>query len=282
MSLTDRGATHDPVTGGSLSDGSHGTQTDAVPMVEARKVWKSFGKLQVLKGVDLTVYPRQTYVLLGPSGGGKSTLLRCINHLEQINRGRLFVDGELMGCRQHGGKLYEMKLKDIARQRAKIGMVFQRFNLVPHMTAIENVMAAPTHVAGERKDGAEKEAERLLAQVGLGDKLDYYPAQLSGGQQQRVAIARALAMKPKLMLFDEPTSALDPELVGEVLEVMKNLALAGMTMIVVTHEIGFAKEVADGVALLDGGVVVESGPPGECLVNPKEERTKLFLSKVLA
>jgi ABC-type polar amino acid transport system ATPase subunit len=252
------------------------------PMVHAQKVWKSFGKTKVLKGVDLVVYPRQTYVLLGPSGGGKSTMLRCINHLEQIDAGRLYVDGELMGYRQKGAKLYEMKLKDIAQQRASIGMVFQRFNLFPHMTAFENVMAAPRHVMHESKDAAEKEAERLLAQVGLADKLDYYPAQLSGGQQQRVAIARALAMHPKLMLFDEPTSALDPELVGEVLDVMKNLAREGMTMIVVTHEIGFAKEVADGVALLDGGVVVESGPPGECLVNPKEERTKLFLSKVLA
>jgi len=252
------------------------------PMVEARKIWKSFGKLQVLKGVDLTVMPQQTYVLLGPSGGGKSTLLRCINHLEEIDRGRLFVDGELMGYRQHGGKLYEMKLKDIARQREKIGMVFQRFNLFPHMTAVENVMAAPRKVQREDRDAAEREAERLLGQVGLADKLDFYPAQLSGGQQQRVAIARALAMHPKLMLFDEPTSALDPELVGEVLDVMKNLAKGGMTMVVVTHEIGFAKEVADGVALLDGGVVVESGPPNECLVNPREERTKLFLSKVLA
>ena len=252
------------------------------PMVRAEQVWKSFGNLDVLKGVDLVVYPRETFVLLGPSGGGKSTLLRCINHLEQIDAGRLYVDGDLMGYRERGDKLHEMRLKDVAKQRAKIGMVFQRFNLFPHMTAIQNVMAAPTHVHRESKDEAEKEAERLLAQVGLADKLEYYPAQLSGGQQQRVAIARALAMHPKLMLFDEPTSALDPELVGEVLDVMKNLALGGMTMIVVTHEIGFAKEVADGVALLDGGVVVESGPPGECLVNPKEERTKLFLSKVLA
>jgi ABC-type polar amino acid transport system ATPase subunit len=187
-----------------------------------------------------------------------------------------------MGYREHGGKLHEMRLKDVARQRARIGMVFQRFNLFPHMTALGNVMAAPTHVHHESKGDAEKEAERLLAQVGLADKVEYYPAQLSGGQQQRVAIARALAMRPKLMLFDEPTSALDPELVGEVLDVMKNLALGGMTMIVVTHEIGFAKEVADGVALLDGGVVVESGPPKEVLVDPKEERTKLFLSKVLS
>jgi polar amino acid transport system ATP-binding protein len=251
-------------------------------MVRAEQVWKSFGKLDVLKGVDLTVYPQQTYVLLGPSGGGKSTLLRCINHLEKIDAGRLWVDGELMGYRQKGDKLHEMRLKDVARQRASIGMVFQRFNLFPHMTAIENVMCAPRKVQHVGRAEAEKEAERQLRQVGLGEKLEYYPGQLSGGQQQRVAIARALAMHPKLMLFDEPTSALDPELVGEVLDVMKNLAKEGMTMVVVTHEIGFAKEVADGVALLDGGVVVESGPPREVLVNPREERTKLFLSKVLA
>ena len=252
------------------------------PMVQARKIWKSFGKLQVLRGVDLTVMPRQTYVLLGPSGGGKSTLLRCINHLEEIDRGRLFVDGELMGYRQHGGKLYEMRLKDIARQREKIGMVFQRFNLFPHKTAIENVMEAPIKVQKVSRKKAEQEAEELLRRVGLGEKLDTYPGQLSGGQQQRVAIARALAMKPNLMLFDEPTSALDPELVGEVLDVMKQLARDGMSMVVVTHEIGFAKEVADGVALMDGGVIVEKGPPNEVLVNPKEERTKIFLSKVLA
>jgi ABC-type polar amino acid transport system ATPase subunit len=251
------------------------------PMVKAEKVWKSFGKLDVLKGIDIVVNPRQTFVLLGPSGGGKSTLLRCINHLERIDAGRLWVDGELMGYRQKGSALHEMKPRDVSRQRAKIGMVFQRFNLFPHMTAIENVMEAPIRVSRIAHDKAEAEAELLLTQVGLRDKLDVYPAQLSGGQQQRVAIARALAMKPKLMLFDEPTSALDPELVGEVLDVMKRLALDGMTMVVVTHEIGFAKEVADGVALMDGGVIVEQGPPYECLVNPKEERTKIFLSKVL-
>lgn len=251
------------------------------PMVKVERVWKSFGTLKVLKGVSLVVNPRQTYVLLGPSGGGKSTLLRCINHLEKIDAGRLWVDGELMGYRERHGSLHEMKVRDIAKQRAKIGMVFQRFNLFPHMRAIENVMAAPVKVQGMSRQEAEREAERLLVQVGLGEKLDAYPGQLSGGQQQRVAIARALAMKPRLMLFDEPTSALDPELVGEVLDVMKNLAKEGMTMIVVTHEVGFAKEVADGVALLDGGVVVESGPPKQVLVNPKEERTKLFLSKVL-
>jgi polar amino acid transport system ATP-binding protein len=251
-------------------------------MVRVEQVWKSFGKLDVLKGIDLVVYPRQTVVLLGPSGGGKSTILRCINHLEKIDAGRLWVDGELMGYRQRGDALHEMKTKDVARQRAKIGMVFQRFNLFPHRTALENVMEAPVHVRRVPRAEAERDAVALLRQVGLGDKLDSYPAQLSGGQQQRVAIARALAMKPRVMLFDEPTSALDPELVGEVLDVMKNLAKGGMTMVVVTHEIGFAREVADGVALVDGGVVVESGPPNEVLVNPSQERTKVFLSKVLS
>ena len=252
------------------------------PMVCAEEVWKSFGKLDVLKGIDFVVHPRETFVLLGPSGGGKSTILRCINHLEKIDGGRLWVDGELMGYRQRGEILHEMKTKDIARQRAKIGMVFQRFNLFPHRTALENVMEGPLHVKGIPRAEAEREAVALLRQVGLAEKLDSYPAQLSGGQQQRVAIARALAMHPKVMLFDEPTSALDPELVGEVLDVMKQLARDGMTMIVVTHEIGFAREVADGVALIDGGVVVESGPPNEVLTDPKQERTKLFLSKVLA
>ncbi len=252
------------------------------PMVRAEKVWKSFGKLDVLKGVDFLVQPRQTFVLLGPSGGGKSTLLRCINHLEKIDAGRLYVDGELMGYRERGQALHEMGPIDVSRQRSKIGMVFQRFNLFPHMTAIENVMEAPIRVKHVNRKQAEAEAEALLIRVGLQEKLDVYPGQLSGGQQQRVALARALAMKPKLMLFDEPTSALDPELVGEVLDVMKNLAHEGMTMVVVTHEIGFAKEVADGVALIDGGVIVEQGPPEEVLVNPREERTKLFLSKVLS
>lgn len=252
------------------------------PMVHVDGVWKRFGKLEVLKGVDLVVFPGETYVLLGPSGGGKSTLLRCINHLEKIDGGRLWVDGELMGYRQKGDVLHELKVKEVAKQRSKIGMVFQRFNLFPHMTALENVMKAPVSVAGMSRQKAENEALALLDRVGLADKVDVYPGQLSGGQQQRVAIARALAMHPKLMLFDEPTSALDPELVGEVLEVMKQLAHDGMTMVVVTHEIGFAKEAADGVALLDGGVVVECGPPNDVLVNPQEERTKVFLSKVLS
>ena len=255
--------------------------TGGQPMVKAEQVWKSFGKLDVLQGVDFVVQPQQTFVLLGPSGGGKSTLLRCINHLEKIDAGRLYVAGELMGYRDKGNVLHEMKARDVARQRASIGMVFQRFNLFPHKTAIENVMEAPVMVQHVHRKQAEKEAIALLGRVGLGEKLDTYPAQLSGGQQQRVAIARALAMKPKLMLFDEPTSALDPELVGEVLDVMKQLALDGMTMVVVTHEMGFAKEVADGVALMDGGVIVEQGPPREVLENPKEDRTKLFLSKVL-
>lgn len=280
MTSTNRAISEfDPsIAGGSVEPRSISGQ----PMVKAEKVWKSFGKLDVLKGVDFVVQPQQTFVLLGPSGGGKSTLLRCINHLEKIDAGRLYVDGELMGYREHGSTLHEMKPMEVSRQRAKIGMVFQRFNLFPHMTAIENVMEAPIRVKHVNKRQAEKEAEELLTRVGLQDKLDVYPGQLSGGQQQRVAIARALAMKPKLMLFDEPTSALDPELVGEVLDVMKNLAREGMTMVVVTHEIGFAKEVADGVALMDGGVIVEQGPPREVLVNPREERTKVFLSKVLS
>jgi len=256
--------------------------TGGQPMVKAEQVWKSFGKLDVLKGVDFVVQPQQTFVLLGPSGGGKTTLLRCINHLEKINAGRLYVASELIGYKERGSVLHEMKARDVARQRASIGMVFQRFNLFPHKTAIENVMEAPVMVQHVSHKQAEAEAAQLLQRVGLGEKLDTYPAQLSGGQQQRVAIARALAMKPKLMLFDEPTSALDPELVGEVLDVMKQLARDGMTMVVVTHEMGFAKEVADGVALMDGGVIVEQGPPNDVLVNPQEDRTKLFLSKVLA
>ncbi|MCP2354743.1 polar amino acid transport system permease protein [Nonomuraea thailandensis] len=263
----------------------YGTAPDHVdgePMVRAEQVWKWFGSTDVLRGVDLTVHPRQTLVLLGPSGSGKSTLLRCVNALERPDSGLLEVEGRRVGLREAGGRLHEMTEKELCRQRARIGMVFQRFNLFPHMTALENVMLGPRRVLGLSRERAEAEAERLLTRVGLRDKLDAYPGQLSGGQQQRVAIARALAMKPHVMLFDEPTSALDPELVGEVLDVMKDLARQGMTMIVATHEIGFAKEVADTVAMLDGGVIIESGPPGECLVAPKEERTKAFLSKVLA
>src|SRR5665811_1013623 len=250
-------------------------------MVRAEQVWKSFGKLDVLKGIDITVQPQKTFVLLGPSGGGKSTILRCINHLEKIDAGRLWVDGELMGYRQKGDVLHEMRTKDVARQRSKIGMVFQRFNLFPHRTALENVMEAPVYVKHQPRAEAEREAIALLAQVGLSDKLDSYPAQLSGGQQQRVAIARALAMKPKVMLFDEPTSALDPELVGEVLEVMKSLAHEHMTMIVVTHEMGFARDVAQRVIFMDDGVVVEEGTPEHFFMDPQHDRTKLFLSQIL-
>ena len=251
------------------------------PMVKAEAVHKSFGRLEVLKGITLEVQPGQVMCILGPSGSGKTTFIRCINHLEQINAGRLWVDGELVGYRQSGDKLYELPDREVARKRTEIGMVFQRFNLFGHMTALENVVEAPIRVKRTPKDVAVRSARELLGRVGLADKCDEYPARLSGGQQQRVAIARALAMNPKLMLFDEPTSALDPELVGEVLDVMRTLAEIGMTMIVVTHEIGFAREVGDVAVFMDEGVVVESGPPQEVLVNPREERTKLFLSKVL-
>jgi len=253
----------------------------SVPMVEAEGVHKRFGRLEVLKGITLRVLPGEVMVLLGPSGSGKSTFLRCINHLEKINSGRLSVDGELVGYRQVGDKLYELRESEVARKRAEIGMVFQHFNLFPHMTALENVTCAPMRVKGTPRDQANASARELLARVGLPDKIGAYPAQLSGGQQQRVAIARALAMQPKLMLFDEPTSALDPELVDEVLQAMQQLARDGMTMIVVTHEMGFAREVADTVVFMDAGVVVESGGPGEVLANPRHERTQAFLSKVL-
>ena len=250
-------------------------------MVRAEQVCKSFGALQVLKGVTLSVERGHVLVLVGPSGSGKSTFLRCINHLETLSAGRLYVDGELIGYRESHGKLYEMSPRQAAKQRRDIGMVFQHFNLFPHRTALANIIEAPVRVKGVAKSQAVERARELLAQVDLSDKADAYPAQLSGGQQQRVAIARALAMDPKLMLFDEPTSALDPELVGEVLTVMKRLAAAGMTMIVVTHEMGFAREVADELVFMDGGVVVESGPPREVLANPQQERTKSFLSKVM-
>ena len=250
-------------------------------MVKAEGVHKSFGRLEVLKGIDLEVRRGEVMCILGPSGSGKSTFLRCINHLEKINAGRLSVDGELVGYREKGGKLYELNEREVARERAEIGMVFQHFNLFPHMTALENVTLAPIRVKGVPRSDARNRAQQLLQRVGLADKLDTYPVALSGGQQQRVAIARALAMEPKLMLFDEPTSALDPELVGEVLDVMRQLARDGMTMIVVTHEIGFAREVADAVVFMDDGVVVESGPPAEVLGAPRHERTRAFLSKVL-
>ncbi|MCV7219806.1 amino acid ABC transporter ATP-binding protein [Mycolicibacterium elephantis] len=250
-------------------------------MVKAEQVCKNFGALQVLKGITLEVGRGEVLCMVGPSGSGKSTFLRCINHLEQVNAGRLYVDGELIGYRERGNKLHEMAPRDAAKQRRDIGMVFQHFNLFPHRTALENVIEAPIHVKRVKKADAIARARDLLEQVGLSAKADAYPAQLSGGQQQRVAIARALAMNPKLMLFDEPTSALDPELVGEVLGVMKRLAAEGMTMVVVTHEMGFAREVANQLVFMDGGVVVESGPPREVLANPQHERTKAFLSKVL-
>jgi polar amino acid transport system ATP-binding protein len=251
------------------------------PMVRAEGVHKSFGRLEVLKGISLEVNPGDVMCMLGPSGSGKSTFLRCINHLEKIDAGRLWVDGRLVGYRQQGSKLYELREAEVCRERAQIGMVFQRFNLFPHMTAAENVALAPVRVKATPKDEAAKRARALLRAVGLEDKIDSYPAQLSGGQQQRVAIARALAMDPKLMLFDEPTSALDPELVGEVLDVMRRLAGDGMTMVVVTHEVGFAREVGDTVVFMDDGVVVESGAPKQVLTDPQHERTRAFLSKVL-
>ncbi|WP_460605929.1 amino acid ABC transporter ATP-binding protein [Jatrophihabitans fulvus] len=250
-------------------------------MVVATDVHKSFGPVQVLKGIDLTVDAGQVLCVIGPSGSGKSTFIRCINHLEKIDRGSLLVNGHLVGYRRVGDKLLELRESDVAKQRRDVGMVFQQFNLFPHMTVLQNIVEAPTRVKGVKREQAVREARELLDQVGLVDKEKQYPAQLSGGQQQRVAIARALAMKPKLMLFDEPTSALDPELVGEVLDAMKQLARDGMTMIVVTHEMGFAREVGDQLVFMDGGVVVEQGTPRDVITNPQHERTKSFLSKVL-
>ncbi|MFF4026661.1 MULTISPECIES: amino acid ABC transporter ATP-binding protein [Nocardia] len=252
-----------------------------VPMIRAERVCKNFGALQVLQGVSLEVARGQVMCLIGPSGSGKSTFLRCINHLERVNAGRLYVDGDLVGYRERGGKLYELRPRESARQRRDVGMVFQHFNLFPHRTALANVIEAPIHVKKLSRSKAVARARELLDRVGLADKADAYPAQLSGGQQQRVAIARALAMDPKLMLFDEPTSALDPELVGEVLTVMRELAQSGMTMVVVTHEMGFAREVADQLVFMDGGVVVEAGDPREVLANPQHERTQAFLSRIL-
>ncbi|MEU1616036.1 amino acid ABC transporter ATP-binding protein [Streptomyces sp. NPDC005722] len=263
-----------------MTDFSKGV-TGAHPMVKAEAVHKHFGPAHILKGIDLEVAPREVFCLIGPSGSGKSTFLRCINHLEKISGGRLSVDGELVGYRQKGDRLYELKDREVAAKRRDIGMVFQRFNLFPHMTAIENVIEAPVRVKREAKAVARERALALLDRVGLRDKAGHYPAQLSGGQQQRVAIARALAMEPKLMLFDEPTSALDPELVGDVLDVMRGLAEDGMTMIVVTHEMGFAREVGDALVFMDDGVVVESGHPRDVLTDPQHDRTKAFLSKVL-
>ncbi|MBT1166493.1 amino acid ABC transporter ATP-binding protein [Bifidobacterium simiarum] len=260
------------------------SQATTVPAVKATQVHKAFGSLHVLKGVDLTVMPGTVTVILGPSGSGKSTFLRLINQLETLTGGSIEVDGEMIGYKEvdKGGQkvLQTLDDKEVARQRSKLGMVFQRFNLFPHMTALENVMEAPVHVKHESKSKAREEAVKELQRVGLGERLDYYPSQLSGGQQQRVAIARALAMHPDIMLFDEPTSALDPELVGEVLNVMRSLADAGMTMICVTHEIGFAREVADQIVFMDGGVVVEKGGP-EIIDHPTEPRFKDFLQHVL-
>ncbi|MFD6883191.1 MULTISPECIES: amino acid ABC transporter ATP-binding protein [unclassified Rhodococcus (in: high G+C Gram-positive bacteria)] len=251
------------------------------PMVRADRVCKNFGAVKVLKGISLEVGRGQVACMIGPSGSGKSTFLRCINHLERVDAGRLYVDGDLVGYAERGSKLHELSPKVAARQRREIGMVFQHFNLFPHRTALENIIEAPMLVKKVKRAEAVERARELLARVGLSDKADAYPAQLSGGQQQRVAIARALAMDPKLMLFDEPTSALDPELVGEVLAVMRDLAAGGMTMVVVTHEMGFAREVADELVFMDGGVVVEAGNPREVLSNPQHERTRGFLSRLL-
>ena len=277
------GAPSGPVRSGA-SGATAGTPAGAGgpdrPLVRALNVHKAFHGTEVLKGIDLDVARGEVVCLLGPSGSGKTTFLRCINLLERIDGGRIWVDGELMGYAEKGGQLYELPDKLIAAQRREIGMVFQRFNLFPHMTAIGNIMEAPVLVRGAAKDKAQARARQLLERVGLGDRADAYPGQLSGGQQQRVAIARALAMDPKLMLFDEPTSALDPELVGDVLAVMRELARDGMTMIVVTHEMGFAREVADRVVFMDGGVVVEQGPPREVIGNPRHERTRAFLSRM--
>ena len=251
------------------------------PLVLAEDVHKSFGHVKVLEGISLKVMPQEVMCIIGPSGSGKSTFIRCINHLEKIDKGKLLVNGHFVGYRLAGNKLHEMRESEIAKRREDVGMVFQQFNLFPHMTALQNLIEAPTRVRKVPKAQAIEEARKLLDRVGLAEKEKSYPAQLSGGQQQRVAIARALAMKPKLMLFDEPTSALDPELVGEVLDVMKQLALDGMTMVVVTHEMGFAREVGDQLVFMDGGVVVESGRPADVLSNPQHGRTQAFLSKVL-
>ncbi|SKB73961.1 amino acid ABC transporter ATP-binding protein, PAAT family (TC 3.A.1.3.-) [Arthrobacter sp. 31Cvi3.1E] len=250
-------------------------------LVKIEGVHKYFGHHHVLQGIDMNVSKGEVSVLIGPSGSGKSTLLRCINHLESISAGRISVNDQIIGYKERGGRLHELHTKEIAAQRRTIGMVFQRFNLFGHKTALENIVEAPTQVRGLSKLKAKQRANELLEQVGLSARADYYPAQLSGGQQQRVAIARALAMEPELMLFDEPTSALDPELVDDVLNVMKDLAKSGMTMVVVTHEIGFAREVGDTLTFMDGGVVIETGNPREIISNPRQQRTQEFLGRVL-
>jgi polar amino acid transport system ATP-binding protein len=257
-----------------------GTSTGP-PLLRVRGLRKSFGTQAVLDGVDLDVHRGEVTVVLGPSGSGKSTLLRCINHLTRPDGGFVRLDGDVIGFRFRGGRLHELRKGHVLRQRARIGMVFQQFNLFPHLTVLENVVEAPVSVRGRSRRVAEDRARELLARVGLAGREGAYPKQLSGGQQQRVAIARALAMDPELILFDEPTSALDPELVGEVLAVIKDLALSGMTMVVVTHEIGFAREVADTVVVLDEGRVAESGPPSDVLDNPRGERARAFLAAVL-
>lgn len=250
-------------------------------MVDIRSVHKRFGELEVLKGIDLQVRAGEVTVVLGPSGSGKSTLLRTINHLEKVDQGAISVDGTLIGYWRSGDRLYELREREVLKQRTRIGFVFQNFHLFPHLTVLENIVEAPVAALRRPRAEAVASARRLLERVGLADRADAYPRQLSGGQQQRVAIARALALEPKLLLFDEPTSALDPELVGEVLDVIRDLARQGTTMIVVTHEIGFAREVADTVVFMADGRVVETGPPAEVLDAPREERTRAFLSKVL-
>ncbi|MFD3402954.1 amino acid ABC transporter ATP-binding protein [Kribbella sp. NPDC058693] len=250
-------------------------------MIDVKGVHKSFGELEVLKGIDLDVPAGAVTVILGPSGSGKSTLLRSINHLEKVDRGLIKIDGELIGYKRRGNKLHELREREILRQRSQVGFVFQTFNLFGHLTVLQNVVEAPVSAQRRKRSEVEPYARELLERVGVGDKAAVYPRQLSGGQQQRVAIARALALKPKVLLFDEPTSALDPELVGEVLDVIKELARDGATMVVVTHEIGFAREIADTVVFIDGGRIVESGPPREVLDNPVHERTRAFISKVL-
>ncbi|MGN0123048.1 MAG: amino acid ABC transporter ATP-binding protein [Rhodococcus sp. (in: high G+C Gram-positive bacteria)] len=257
------------------------TRDDVDHVVDVRGVHKSFGALEVLKGIDLQLRKGTVTVILGPSGSGKSTLLRTLNHLEKVDRGTVRIDGELIGYKRRGNKLHELRARDILRQRSRIGFVFQNFNLFPHLTALENVVEAPVSAQGRDRAEVEAEARALLDRVGVGDKLHDYPKQLSGGQQQRVAIARALALRPAVILFDEPTSALDPELVGEVLAVIRDLAGDGATLVIVTHEIGFAREVADTVVFMDGGVIVEQGPPHVVLDNPQQERTASFLSRVL-
>ena len=255
-------------------------RTGVPPMVLAEGVHKRFGRLEVLRGIDLAVQRSEVMCVIGPSGSGKSTFLRCINHLEQINAGRLYVDGVLVGYRQRGDKLYELRESEVAQQRIGVGMVFQHFNLFPHMTALGNVVEAPLRVKKESKREVHERARALLDRVGLADKADSYPSQLSGGQQQRVAIARALAMKPELMLFDEPTSALDPEMVGEVVAVMRKLADDGMTMVVVTHEMGFARAAADRIVMMDGGRILEEGPADQMINSPTQARTRRFLTQI--